>query len=72
MAMFDRLLPIGETGKRLGLPRRWMDARISDGTITTFVSDRDRRVKLVNIDDVTRLLAPRPTKEREDAPLTAA
>jgi hypothetical protein len=49
-----------------------MDARISDGTITTFVSDRDRRVKLVNIDDVTRLLAPRPTKEREDAPLTAA
>jgi predicted DNA-binding protein (UPF0251 family) len=68
MAMLDRMLPIGEAGKRFGVPRRTLDRRVQDGTLVTYQSDRDRRVRLVALDDVLKIFTPRPTSEREPLP----
>lgn len=72
MAMLDRMLPIGEAGKRLGVPRRTLDRRVQDGTLVTYQNDRDRRVRLVALDDVLQIFAPRPTTVREDTPRSVA
>ena len=72
MTPLSRMLPIGEAGKRLGVPRRTLDRRIRDGTLVTYQNDRDRRVRLVTLDDVLKIFAPRPTTAREDTPRSVA
>ncbi len=73
MTTMDRLLPVEEAGRRLGVPYRTMRRRIEDGTIPTYRNDRDRRMKLVALADVARLFDPRPaTKDQEVEPLAAA
>jgi excisionase family DNA binding protein len=69
----DRLLPIEEAGRRLGVPYRTMRRRIEDGTLKTYRHDRDRRQKLVAIDDVAALFTPRPAETPQEVePLSAA
>ena len=69
----DRLLPIEEAGRRLGIPYRTMKRRIDDGTIRTYRHDRDRRQKLVALDDVAALFTPRPSDDSQEVgPLSAA
>jgi excisionase family DNA binding protein len=69
----DRLLPIEEAGRRLGVPYRTMRRRIEDGTLKTYRHDRDRRQKLVALDDVARLITPRPSDDTQEVgPLSAA
>lgn len=66
MAMADRLVPVEEAGRRLGVPYRTMRRRIVDGTIPVYRSDRDRRMKLVALDDVARLFTPRQVEAEAD------
>jgi excisionase family DNA binding protein len=69
----DRLLPVEEAGRRLGVPYRTMRRRIEDGTLKTYRHDRDRRQKLVAIDDVAALFRPQPADARQEVePVSAA
>lgn len=73
MVTMDRLLPVEEAGRQLGVPYRTMRRRIEDGTLPTYRSDRDRRKKFVMVDDVARLFTARPaTEDQEVTPLSAA
>jgi hypothetical protein len=73
MTTMERLIPAEEAGRRVGVPYRTIARRIKDGTIPTYRHDRDRRQKLVAIDDVAALFTPRPADAPQEVePLSAA
>jgi hypothetical protein len=69
----SRYVPVEEASRICGVPYRTLARRVADGTIPTYKYDRDRRHKLVAIDEVARVFAPRPADTpQEVGPLSAA
>lgn len=54
------LLPMGEAARRLGISRVTMSNLAKSGRFTIYQDLRDRRVKLVDLEEVESALAPRP------------
>jgi excisionase family DNA binding protein len=56
-----------EACRRLGIPRRTLSRRTKDGTVRLFTCDRDRRRRLIPLEDLMRLSMPIDITERKEA-----
>jgi hypothetical protein len=55
---------VDEVCTELGLSRSQMLGRINNGDVRVFRHPRDRRIKLIPIEDVERLMRPVPDRPR--------
>lgn len=70
--MNETHLTIGQAAKRLGVSDFTMRTRVREGALPVFVSDVDRRLKLIPLDALDRLaslrpVAPRPARKEATA-----
>jgi excisionase family DNA binding protein len=54
-------LTLAEARARIGVAKATITRMVQDGRLTTFDHPRDRRVRLVKVEDVERLTQPVPT-----------
>lgn len=67
--MDDRtLMPISSVPRELGISERALNAAVKEGRIPVFVSDRDRRFRMVRVADVERLTTIRPLAPVRETP----
>lgn len=65
----DRFMSPDEAVRRLGIPRRTLSRRTKDGSVRVFGCDRDRRRRLIPLEDLLKLTEPIPlTPRKEDEP----
>jgi len=65
------LLPIGEAARRVPCSPTTLRRLVREGTLPTYRRAFDRRARLVRIDDIEGLRAPRRLEAREEAPVSA-
>ncbi len=58
--MAGQFVTIGEAQRRIGVSHPTFRNRVRRGEIATFTNPRDRRSRLVAVEDLERLLTPRP------------
>lgn len=63
------LVPIGEAAKRLGSSPTTLRRLVREGALPTFRRPLDRRTRLVRIDDLEGLRAPRRLEAQEAPPM---
>jgi excisionase family DNA binding protein len=54
-------LTLTEARERLGISKTTMHQRVRTGLLTTYRDQRDRRTRLVKVEDVERMAQPMPT-----------
>lgn len=54
----DELVPISEAIRRTGLSHETIRKRIVSGELPHWIDGRDRRRKLVRVDDLARMMQP--------------
>jgi len=59
MSEREKLVPLGEAQEILGVSRFKVTQLVKEGKLPTFVSELDRRQKLVRLGDVEDLARPR-------------
>jgi len=65
------LVSFDEASARLGLPRRTLRQRLTDGRVDVYQDGKDRRRRLVLADDLVKLTQPTVIRERTAEPLGA-
>ncbi len=63
--MPGQFVTIGEAQRRVGLSSPTFRDRVRRGEIVVFSNPRDRRSRLVAVDDLEKLLTPRPIPAHE-------
>jgi excisionase family DNA binding protein len=58
-------LTLAEARARLGVAKATVSRMAQDGRLPTFDHPRDKRVRLVKVEDVERLAEPRPRAAQE-------
>ncbi len=58
-------LTLAEARARLGVAKATITRMVNDGRLPTFDHPRDKRVRLVKIEDVEQLAQPRPRVAQE-------
>ena len=56
-------LTLAEARARLGVAKATITRMVHDGRLVTFDHPRDKRVRLVKVEDVDRLAQPQPAAE---------
>jgi hypothetical protein len=59
----DGYLTLGQTEERLGISRATVRRIVASGRLDTFEDPRNRRVRLVKVEDVERLARPVPSEK---------
>ena len=68
-----RLAPSGEAARIAGLSPNAISRRIKEGAIAAWIDPSDRRVRLVDLDELDRYLAtPQPVRHGDRDPVRAA
>jgi excisionase family DNA binding protein len=60
-------ITLAEARDRLGVAKATVTRMVQDGRLTTFDHPRDRRVRLVKVEDVEKLTQPVPTEGKAAA-----